>query len=77
MTKLSNKINAVMNLHIHIKQPMSKQSIICVCKLIELMKLVKLTIKRYTTEIFNTTLCLSQLQLYQALQLISNVKVNS
>lgn len=76
MEKLCNTINTVLNLHVHIKQPMTKQSIVCVCKLIEQMKLIKLTIKGYSTEIYNTTLCLSQFQLYQALQLISNVKNN-
>lgn len=75
MEKLGNTINTIMNLHVHIKQPMTKQNIIHVCKLVELMKLVKSTIRGYATEVFDTTLCLSQLQLYHALQLISSAKV--
>ncbi|XP_055324262.1 WASH complex subunit 4 isoform X2 [Sitodiplosis mosellana] len=72
--KFNNLIKTITNLHVHIECAMTKQSILSVCKLIELMKFVKLTMKTYSTEIFNTTLCLSQYQLYQTLHIITNAK---
>lgn len=77
MEKYNNLIKTITNLHVHIECAMTKQSILSVCKLIELMKFVKITMKTYSTEIFNTTLCLSQYQLYQALYIITNAKVKS
>lgn len=76
MEKFSSAVNAITNLHVHIKCPITKQRIIHVCKLIELMKMIKLTMEKYATEIYHTTLCLSQHQIFQALKIISNVKVN-
>lgn len=55
---------------------MTKQSILSICKLIELLKMVKKTLDDYSADIFNTTLCLTQYQLYQALFTISNAKVS-
>lgn len=77
MEKFTNAINTITNLHVHIKCAMTKQSILCVCKLIELIKLMKTTMNVYSAEIFNTTSCLSQYQLYQALQIITNAKVTN
>lgn len=65
----------VTNLHVYLKCPMTKQSILSICKLIELLKMVRLTMQEYATEIFNTTLCLSQYQIHQALLIIDNSKV--
>lgn len=75
MEKLNNITNTITNLHVHIKCAMTKQVILSVCKLIELVELIKLTMKIYSDEIFNVTTYLSQYQLYQALQIITNVKV--
>lgn len=75
MEKFSNAVNAITNLHVHINYPISKQSIIHICKLIELMRIIKATIEKYATDVYHTTLCLSQHQIYQALKIISNVKV--
>lgn len=74
--KFSTAVNAITNLHVHMKHPITKQSILHVCKLTELLKLIKLTMEKYATEINHTTLSLSQHQIYQALLIISNVKVN-
>lgn len=65
----------VTSLHVYIKCPMTKQNILSICKLIELLKMIKMTMEEHANDIFNTTLCLSQYQLYQALNIISNVKV--
>lgn len=75
MEKYKNVINTITNFHVHIKCAMTKQIILSVCKLMELIKLVKITLKTYSTEIFNTTLYLSQYQLYQALHVITLAKV--
>lgn len=76
MERFNYIVNAITNLHVHIKCPITKQSILHVCKLIELIKFIKLTMEKYSTEIYQTTLCLSQHQLYQALHIISNVRVS-
>lgn len=75
LEKLGNTINIVTNLHVHLKCPMTKQSILSLCKLIELAKMMKKTLEDSSTDIFNTTLRLTQYQLYQALLIISNSKV--
>lgn len=76
MEKFGNTISSITNLHAHLHCPMTKQSILNVCKLIELKKLVKLTMIGYSAAIHITCLCLSQYQLYQAVHIISNVKVS-
>lgn len=60
----------------HIKCPLTKQNILDICRLIELNKLVKLTLKGYSAKIHDICSCVSQYQLYQALMTISNAKVN-
>lgn len=73
--KYNDSINIITNLHVHIKCAMTKQSILSVCKLVELMKITKITMKTFSTEIYNTILCFTQYQLYQVLHIIKNAKV--
>lgn len=65
----------VTNLHVFLKCPMTKQSILSICKLIELLKIVRLTMQEFATEIYNITLCLSQYQIHNILIIIANAQV--
>lgn len=76
METFNNTINTVTNLHVYIKCPMTKQCILSVAKLIELVKLLKFELKKYSNEMFNTILCLCQHQIYQALLIILYAKVS-
>lgn len=75
MEKLNSAVTMITNLHASMNCPMTKQNILTVCKLIELLKMIRLTMENVAHEIFNATLCLSQYQLYQALTIIASVKV--
>lgn len=66
----------VTNLHVFLKCPMTKQSILSICKLIELLKMVRLTMQEFATEIYNITLCLSQYQIHDILVIIANAQVS-
>lgn len=71
MEKLSTTINSVTSLHVQLKCPMTKQSVLSICKLIEFLKIIKLTFTEYSSSISQTAQSLAQYQIYQALYLIS------
>lgn len=65
----------VTNLHVFLKCPMTKQSILSICKLIELLKMVRFTMQEFATEIYNITMCLTQYQIHNILVIIANAQV--
>lgn len=71
MEKLSSTINSVTNLHVQLKCPMTKQSVVSICKLIEFLKIIKLTFTEHASPIAQTAQSLAQYQMYQALFIIS------
>lgn len=71
MEKLSSTINSVTNLHVQLKCPMTKQSVVSICKLIEFLKIIKLTFTEHASPIAHTAQSLAQYQMYQALFIIS------
>lgn len=75
LDKLNSSVNMVTNLHVFLKCPMTKQSILSICKLIELLKMVRLTMQEFATEIYNITMCLTQYQIHNILVMIANAQV--
>lgn len=76
MEKLGSTINSVTNLHVHLKCPMTKQSIVSICKLIEFLKIMKLQFTEHSPVILLTAQCVTQYQMYQVLSIISSAKVS-
>lgn len=72
--RLSSNINSVTKLHAHLKCPMTKQSIISICKSIELLQSAKLTFEHHSTSINSTAVCLTQVYIHQALTIIRRTK---
>lgn len=71
MEKLSSTINAVTSLHVQLKCPMTKQIVLSICKLIEFLKIIKLTFTEHSSSISETAQSLAQYQIYQMLFIIS------
>lgn len=77
METLSSTINSVTNLHVHLKSPMTRQSIVSICKLIEFLKIIKLQFTEYSPTILLTAQCVTQYQMYQVLSIVSSAKVST
>lgn len=56
---------------------MTKQNILSICKLIELLQMIKHTMDDLAHKVFYTTQCMSQYQLYQAMLIVANAKVRN
>lgn len=71
MEKLSSTISAVTSLHVQLKCPMTKQIVLAICKLIEFLKIIKLTFTEHSVSIAQTAQSLAQYQIYQVLFIIT------
>lgn len=76
MEKLSTSISSITSLHVQLKCPMTKQSVLSICKLIEFLKIIKLTFTEYSSSISQTAQSLAQYQIYQVLFIISPARKN-
>ena len=75
MEKLNETIRSITNLHVELKMPMAKQSVLSICKFIEFLKIMKLTFSEHSSTILSTIQSLAQYQMYQVLNIISTAKV--
>uniref|UniRef100_A0A1B0BTZ9 WASH complex subunit 4 N-terminal domain-containing protein n=1 Tax=Glossina palpalis gambiensis TaxID=67801 RepID=A0A1B0BTZ9_9MUSC len=72
--QVSFLIKGIVNCHEGIQIPMTKPSLLTICKLIELLKMIQLCLRNHTANIAKIINCLLQYFQYKILHLLSNCK---
>lgn len=73
---LSYLIKGIINAHENLQMPMSKSTLLDICKLLEMLKMIQLTFNEHSANIAKVTHCVLQYFQYKVLQLINTCKVS-
>lgn len=74
---MSRLLRTLTNLHVALAKPMSRSSVVALCRLVEILQGVRSMYHRHSVTISRSVVHVSQHLLYQALTTVSAAKVNT